>query len=141
VEALDVDGVVQFAQEQGLDEEDVAVLRKRKIRGRVLQSMTVEEFMKAGLELGPAKELMLALDKVFGRGECTRLRFFLLFCTFAFHLPPCSPLHALGAPCPTFASVALWTGSASGDTENKGQGMLHWMPFPVSFAVMCGTLL
>jgi hypothetical protein len=44
------------------------------------------------------------------------------------------------------ASVDLLTGSgpASGDTENKGQGMLHWMPFgdsSVCFAVMCGTLL
>ena len=73
---MDVDGVVKFAQDQGLDEEDVAVLRKQKIDGSVLEDMTVDDFMKDGMGRGPAKKLMKALDKVFGRGECTRLRFF-----------------------------------------------------------------
>jgi hypothetical protein len=88
VEALDVGGVVKFAQEQGLDQEDVAVLRKEKIDGSVLERMTVDGFMKAGMKMGPAEKLMKALDKVFGRGKYTRLRFFLLFLYIAFHLPP-----------------------------------------------------
>ena len=81
-----MDGVVKFAQEQGLDQEDVAVLRKQKIKGKVLEDMTKDEFMKDGMARGPATELMKALDKVFGRGECTRLRFFLLFLYIC--LPP-----------------------------------------------------
>ena len=69
VEALDVDGVVKFAQEQGLDQEDVAVLRKQKIDGSVLEDMTVNDLERYGMPGGPTKKLMNALDKVFGRGE------------------------------------------------------------------------
>jgi hypothetical protein len=76
VEALDVDGVVKFAQEQGLDQEDVAVLRKQKIDGSVLERLNMDKLMKAGMKMGPAEKLMKALDKVFGRGELTRLRLF-----------------------------------------------------------------
>jgi hypothetical protein len=88
VEALDVGGVVNFAQEQGLNEAAVNVLKEQEIDGSVLERMTVDGFMKAGMKMGPAVKLMKALDKVFGRGECTRLRFFLLFLYIAFHLPP-----------------------------------------------------
>ena len=76
MEALDVDGVMKFAQEQGLDQEDVAVLTKEKIKGRNLERLNVDKLMKAGMKMGPAEDLVLALDKVFGRGELTRLRLF-----------------------------------------------------------------
>jgi hypothetical protein len=88
VEALDVGGVVKFAQEQGLDQEDVAVLTKEKIKGRNLERLNVNDLERYGMKMGPTEDLMFALDKVFGRGECTRLRFFLLFLYIAFHLPP-----------------------------------------------------
>jgi hypothetical protein len=86
VEALDVDGVVKFAQEQGLNGAAVNVLKEQEIKGKVLEDMTKDDFMKDGMKRGPATELIKALDKVFGRGECTRLRFFLLFLYMC--LPP-----------------------------------------------------
>ena len=76
VEALDVDGVVKFAQEQGLNEAAVNVLKEQEIDGSVLEVMTVDSFMKDGMKRGPAQKLMKVLDKVFGRGELTRLRLF-----------------------------------------------------------------
>ena len=81
-----MDGVVKFAQEQGLNEAAVNVLKEQEIDGSVLERMTVDGFMKDGMKRGPAEKLMKALDKVFGGGECTRLRFFLLFLYIC--LPP-----------------------------------------------------
>ena len=68
VEALDVDGVVKFAQEQGLNEAAANVLKEQEIKGRNLERLNVDKLMKAGMKMGPAEDLVLALDKVFGRG-------------------------------------------------------------------------
>ena len=69
VEDLDVDGVVKFAQEQGLNGAALQVLKDQEIDGSVLQDMTVNDLERYGMKGGPTKKLMKALDKVFGRGE------------------------------------------------------------------------
>ena len=64
-------------EEYDLDDEDLQVLFKEKIRGRALIGLTVEELMAVGLTLGSAKcisQLITALKVAKGYGEC-RVRF------------------------------------------------------------------
>ncbi|CAG8635814.1 12502_t:CDS:2, partial [Acaulospora colombiana] len=59
VENWSTETLVLYLQEQGLrlDDEDFAIIRKRKIDGQVFLDMTEEKFMVAGLEMGPAMKL------------------------------------------------------------------------------------
>jgi len=67
MEDWSVDDVVAFAREAGLDDEDVAVLKKQKISGKGLKLQNYEFFKDCGLPRGAISDLLLARDKFLHR--------------------------------------------------------------------------
>jgi hypothetical protein len=59
VENWDTETLIDFLKEQNLklDDDDFAILRKKKITGQDFLDMTEEKFEKCGLEMGPAMRL------------------------------------------------------------------------------------
>ena len=56
VENWDTDTLIIHLEEQKLklDDDDFAILRKKKFNGLSFPELTKEDFMQAGLEMGPA---------------------------------------------------------------------------------------
>ena len=96
VEKLDVDGVVNFAQQLELPAKALQVLRDQAIRGKILHRMTAEKLMGYGMTGGPAEEFMEALDEIFRPPNegvtCVPSSIFLLPC--------CSALLSSALLCP-----------------------------------------
>ncbi|GBB86246.1 hypothetical protein RclHR1_23460005 [Rhizophagus clarus] len=59
VENWNTETLVNFLKEQNLklDDDDLGILCKRKIDGQVFLDMSKDDFMQAGLEMGPAMKL------------------------------------------------------------------------------------
>src|SRR5437763_12194025 len=59
VENWDTETLIDFLKEQNLklDDDDLGILRKKKITGQDFLDMTKEDFKECGLEMGPAMRL------------------------------------------------------------------------------------
>ncbi|GES82894.1 hypothetical protein GLOIN_2v1587390 [Rhizophagus clarus] len=59
VKNWDIETLINFLKEQNLklDDDDLGILRKQKIDGQVFLDMSKDDFMQAGLEMGPAMKL------------------------------------------------------------------------------------
>ena len=67
----DMARVLEFAKSEGLDDEDVEVLKKNKVNGKRLLDLTEDKLRADGMPRGPASDLAAAIAELpRPPGEC-----------------------------------------------------------------------
>ncbi|CAG8520915.1 6823_t:CDS:10, partial [Cetraspora pellucida] len=71
-----MEALIKFLGDQniGLDDDDLKILRVQKLVGEVLLSLNVDELIRAGLKLGPAKKISTWIEKIKGEGKEQKLQ-------------------------------------------------------------------
>ena len=60
----DMERVLEFAKSEGLDDEDVEVLKKNKVNGKRLLNLTEDKLRADGMARCPASDLAAAIAKL-----------------------------------------------------------------------------
>jgi len=81
MEDWSINDVLAFAREVGVDDEEIAVLKKMKVTGEALQDSSQIELERIGVTFGQAKVLIRARDKFLHRRFTAIIDHVLLFCS------------------------------------------------------------